>query len=187
MTQIRPHTRDAILEAAFLVFGKDPRASLADIAERAGVGRATLHRHFKGRDDLMAALATTATAELEAAVCAATDEAPTYSEGLRLSMQAIVPLADRQWFLAIEAAKQQDQKSEHHQRQRRELTEAIEAAKSEGLFDPGVPAVWIAEAFDNLIYAAWQAVRSGDATPKQAAALAWRTLTTGLGENTSDT
>ncbi len=189
MTQIRPQSRDAIIEAAFQVFGADPRASLADIAERAGVGRATLHRHFKGRDDLMAALAHTAMAELEAAVAEATRDATSYSEALRLSMQAIVPLADRQWFLAAEAVEDAEHRrevSDGYTRQKRELADAVDAAKAEGLFGHDVPTAWIAEAFDNLLYAAWQLVRSGEATPTQAAALAWRTLTTGLGVTKSD-
>ncbi|MGI9504413.1 MAG: TetR/AcrR family transcriptional regulator [Geminicoccaceae bacterium] len=79
MNQIRPQARDAIIEAAFQLFGRDPSASLADIAERAGVGRATLHRHFKGRDDLMVVLAHTAMRELDEAVDTATEGAPTYT------------------------------------------------------------------------------------------------------------
>lgn len=193
MTQIRPQARDAIIEAAFQVFGTSPRASLGDIAERAGVGRATLHRHFKGRDDLMAALAHTAMAELEAAVAHAVKDAASYTEALRLSMQAIVPLADRQWFLAIEAsvaanddAGHQREVTEGHIRQMRELADAIDGAKAEGLFGQDIPTAWIVEAFDNLLYAAWQLVRSGNATPTQASAFAWRTLTTGLGGTTGD-
>ena len=53
---LRLSSRDAIIEAAFSVFSKNPSAALADVAERAGVGRATLHRHFASRDDLMRAL-----------------------------------------------------------------------------------------------------------------------------------
>jgi AcrR family transcriptional regulator len=186
MNQIRPQTRDAILEAAFQVLGKNPRASLADIAARAGVGRATLHRHFKGREDLMAALARTAMRELDEAVAAATQDATSYSQALRLSMESIVPLADRQWFLSAEPIDCDDETGANHMRQQRELAEAIEAAKQEGLFDPAVPTSWIVETFDALLYAAWQNVRSGEATPAQAAALAWRTLTTGLGVNKRD-
>ena len=54
--------------AAFLVFADDPAASLADVAKRAGVGRATLHRHFPGRPELMRALAKIAMTELDKAI-----------------------------------------------------------------------------------------------------------------------
>lgn len=46
---------DAILEAAREELIADPRAGLARIAERAGVHRATLHRHFASREDLISA------------------------------------------------------------------------------------------------------------------------------------
>ena len=47
---LRLSSRDAIIEAAFAVFSKNPGAPLADVAGRAGVGRATLHRHFASRE-----------------------------------------------------------------------------------------------------------------------------------------
>jgi len=181
MSEIRPQTRDAIIEAAFQIFGGNPGASLADVAERAGVGRATLHRHFSGRDDLMVELARTAVRELDAAIDTAVADAPSHSEALRLSLKAIIPLASRQWFLAREPVEDDPGVTADYERQMRELSDAIDAAKSEGCFGADVPTAWIAQAYDGVIYAAWEMVRAGDATPNQAAALAWRTLTTGLG------
>ncbi len=181
MDDIRPQTRDAIIEAAFQVFGGNPGAALAEVAERAGVGRATLHRHFKGRDDLMVELARTAVRELDAAVEAATADAPSYGEALRISLEAIIPLASRHWFLAREPVETDAGVMADHEHRMQELADAIDAAKREGCFGADVPTAWIAQAFDSLVYAAWEMIRAGDATPGQAAALAWRTLTTGLG------
>ena len=53
-------------------------------------------------------------------------------------------------------------------------------AKSEGGFDAAVPTPWIATAFDHLIYAGWGMVIADELTAKQAADLAWRTLTNGV-------
>ncbi|MEZ2392086.1 TetR/AcrR family transcriptional regulator [bacterium RCC_150] len=50
-------TRTAILDAALAVLPVNPKASLSDIAEKADVGRSTLHRHFNDRTDLVRALA----------------------------------------------------------------------------------------------------------------------------------
>lgn len=47
---------DAILDAAEQLLPERPRASMQDVAEAAGVHRATVHRHFASRDDLLAAL-----------------------------------------------------------------------------------------------------------------------------------
>lgn len=186
MKKIRPQARDAIIEAAFQVFGRDPGASLADIAERAGVGRATLHRHFKGRDDLMVALAQTAMRELDQAVDAAVADATSYTEALEISLATIIPLADRQWFLAREPVEHDQEVMAGYQRQVRELADAIDAAKAEGSFGSDVPTSWIVQAFDHLVYAAWESVRTGEATASQAATLAWRTLTKGLRASDDD-
>lgn len=180
MQQIRPTTRDAIINAAFEVFSENQAASLGDVAQRAGVGRATLHRHFPGRPELMRALAKIAIAELDEAVEQATAAASSYEEGFRLSLFAIVPLANRQLFLANEGLEADPEIAAAYDASREELRHDVEEAKKEGAFDPNVPTQWIVEAYENLIYAAWSLVRSGDATPKQAAEIAWRTLSQGL-------
>lgn len=48
--------REAILDAAVEVLERDPDASVDEIAEEAGVSRATLYRHFRTREDIVAAL-----------------------------------------------------------------------------------------------------------------------------------
>ena len=62
-------TRDEVLAAAQRHLNVDPRASMAVLAAAAGVGRATLHRHFASRDDLLHELGTR---ELDTETAAAT-------------------------------------------------------------------------------------------------------------------
>ncbi len=180
MNTIRPPSRDAIIEAAFQTFSRRPSASLADVAANAGVGRATLHRHFQSREALMVELARVALDELDTAVDEAVKDAETHTDGLRLALIAIIPLADRQWFLAHEPVERDPSVAEAYKAGLDELAEEIEAARGEGTFARDIPTRWIAESYENLIYAAWTMVRDGDATPAQAADLAWRTLTAGL-------
>ena len=52
------NSRDAILAAAVRRLNTDPRASMADLAAAASVGRATLHRYFSTRDELLHELGT---------------------------------------------------------------------------------------------------------------------------------
>jgi AcrR family transcriptional regulator len=47
---------EAILEAARAALAEDPTTSMGAIARRAGVHRATVHRHFAAREDLVRAL-----------------------------------------------------------------------------------------------------------------------------------
>jgi serine phosphatase RsbU (regulator of sigma subunit) len=49
-------TRERILAAAHPLLKEDSRATMADIAAAAGLGRSTLHRHFPTRVDLVRAL-----------------------------------------------------------------------------------------------------------------------------------
>jgi AcrR family transcriptional regulator len=58
--------RNAVVEAAAAVLSRDESASMQAVAEAAGVGRATLYRHFPNRETLMAAL-------IDAAVTGAAD------------------------------------------------------------------------------------------------------------------
>ncbi|WP_299048472.1 TetR/AcrR family transcriptional regulator [uncultured Tateyamaria sp.] len=170
---------NVILNAAFDVFSQNPGASLADVAKAAGVGRATLHRHFSGRDDLMVALTLAAARELDDAVNHAVADCATYTQGLEMALHAILPLAARHMFLATEPAAHDPRVAAVYAAQTHDLAHDIDMAKAEGTFDPHVPTEWIVQAYENLIYAGWTMVTSGDATPKQAAAFAWRTLTQG--------
>lgn len=47
---------DAILDAAGRLLARDPSASMQEIAVAAGVHRATVHRHFASKDDLVRAV-----------------------------------------------------------------------------------------------------------------------------------
>ena len=180
MKKIKLSSREAILEAAFLTFNERPGASLSDVAEKAGVGRATLHRHFSSRDALMSVLAETALRELNDAIEAATIDAQTHTDGLRLSLVAIIPLANRQWFLSHELFEENSEIAAAYEADIAKLHAEIEAARNEGSIAPDLSTKWIAEAYENLVYAAWTMVREEEATPAQAVDMAWRTFMKGV-------
>ena len=180
MTKIKLSSHDAIVEAAFKVWNKNPGASLSDVAEHAGVGRATLHRHFSSRQQLMQTLAKIAMAELKEAVDLAVADASTHMEGLRLSLAAIIPLASRQWFLSQDIVDNDPEIAAAYEADSKELERTITAAKAEGSIDPELPTRWVAAVYENLIYAAWTLVREEEVTPKQAADLAWQTFMKGV-------
>lgn len=181
--KIRLSTKNAIIEAAFQLFKENPRASLAEIAGLAGVGRVTLHRYFSGRDELVIELAKMAIKELDQVAEHAASNAVTYTEALRLMLFALVPLADRQWFLANQAVEGHTEIQDEYQRQTQEMIEIIELAKHEGALDPSLPSVWVSEAYDGLLFAAWEMVRKDELTVKQAADYAWKTFIGGVGVN----
>ena len=70
-------TRALILDAAARVLGRRTDAAMTDIADEAGIGRATLYRHFPTREALLRGAADAGTAELADAMDAAKlDELP---------------------------------------------------------------------------------------------------------------
>lgn len=174
---IRPSTRNAILEAAFILFAQRNDVSLADIAQKAGVGRATLHRHFSGRDDLIRALSIAALKEMDAAVETACAAASTAAQALRLSLETLIPLGNRYRFLLQEPAGDNEEVRRLMQAQALETRALLQDAQSEGALPRSVPPDWLARAYDALLIAAWEAVNAQELTPAQAAGLAWAQLT----------
>ena len=57
-----------IQEAAIRLWAEEPNAGVADVAAAAGVGRATLYRHFPTRESLLEAIRTQGLTDGEAAV-----------------------------------------------------------------------------------------------------------------------
>lgn len=48
--------REAVIEAAMKLLGEEPRASMQEIADRSGLGRSTVYRHFPNREALITAM-----------------------------------------------------------------------------------------------------------------------------------
>ena len=169
------------MEAGFRLLSSDPAASLSQIAEHAGVGRATLHRHFTGREDLLRELALRAYEEMDQAAEKAAEMATTYADALRLILEALIPLGDRHGFLAHFGFDGDAALANEIARQARETQEMIDAARTEGLFDPAVPTRWIERLIDAAIMTGWDSVRAGETTPGQASSLALSSLINGVG------
>src|SRR5207247_7402106 len=89
----------AIIEAARVVLAADPSASMQEIAERAGLHRATVHRHFSSREDLVLAVAEASYVEAEQRLAEADLDAGDARSALRRATVALLEVIDR-WRLA---------------------------------------------------------------------------------------
>lgn len=181
--QIRLSTRDAIIEAAFDVLSRHPSASLKDIARRAGVGRATVHRQFNNRSDLIGHLTEIAIRRLDSEVAAAVAHATSCLDALNRILVALIPFGDRYGFLTYEAIKDAPETATGWKQKTHDLHLLIDQAKSDRSIDPDLPTFWVAAVFDHLLHAAWISVRNQDATQVQAGELAWRTFIAGIGKS----
>lgn len=94
--------RANLLDAAADVLAVAPQASLAEVAARAGLGRATLYRHFDSRDELLRAIRAEALARVGAALGELDLDSCDIDEGLRRVGAALVPLGMRFRILLAE-------------------------------------------------------------------------------------
>jgi AcrR family transcriptional regulator len=88
-----------LLDAAGELLAINPTASLADIAAHAGIGKATLHRYFASRDDLIRALAMRSLMLVEAAIIVARLDEGSFTDAFRRLVEGLIPLADKFYFL----------------------------------------------------------------------------------------
>lgn len=181
MRPIRVETRTAVVEAAIRVLGTNPGASMQDIASQAGVGRATLHRHYPSGADLMREVVLRCIRDIDDAVAPLEASSTSAVDYLHRLVDVIVPLGDRYHFLTREGIAFDDPEiASEIDRQARGMAELIDMVKAEGGIDAAVPTTWVVEAFDGLLYAAWSSVADETLTPKDAAHLMIRTLLRGL-------
>ncbi|MEU6402815.1 helix-turn-helix domain-containing protein [Streptomyces sp. NPDC046985] len=97
-----PLDRDLVLRSAAALLTRKATATMDEVAKAAGVSRATLHRHFAGRDALVRALESLGLAECEAALEAARLEEGPAREAVRRLVRAIEPAAALLSFLYTE-------------------------------------------------------------------------------------
>lgn len=96
--------RAALLDAAADVLAVDPEASLSEVATRAGLGRATLYRHFESRDALRAAIRAEALVRASSALAGAGLPDCDTREGIRRAAAVLVPLGVRFRILLTEGS-----------------------------------------------------------------------------------
>lgn len=88
-------TRGRILDVARELLGRNPNASMGDIAVAAGVVRRTLYGHFPARSDLVRTLAEQAAREIEAALDAVNRDGVPADEVWARFVEGLWPLAHR--------------------------------------------------------------------------------------------
>jgi AcrR family transcriptional regulator len=177
----RRGARPSLLDVAAEVLVADPAASLAQVAEAAGIGRTTLHKHYATRDDLLRAVGHRVVDLWEQAVAEITgiDAA---DGGLRAVAEAMIPIGPQLAFLWRTPAFDHDQDMEARWRAVEEGTLAIlKRARDQGVIAAAVPDWWLLSTFYSIIYVAAESVGSGLLAPLDAPRLALSTFLHGIG------
>ncbi|MDZ7881676.1 MAG: TetR/AcrR family transcriptional regulator [Mycobacterium sp.] len=159
----RGRTRRAIIEAAISVITDNPAATLTDIAEVAGVGRSTLHRHFPERSDLLRAVALQVHAASNAAIEAADPHCGPVHAALRRVVESQLDLGPIVLFVYTEPTIQADPDLAAHLDTGDEAIAEILARASAD--KPEYPPGWSRRVFWSLLLSGYEAMKQ-DRTPR---------------------
>jgi TetR/AcrR family transcriptional repressor of mexCD-oprJ operon len=144
-----------ILDAALDALASDPEASMAEIARRAGVVRATIYVHFPTRESLIEAVTERAIADVTQAMAAADPERGDPREALqRLLTVAWRELGRFHVLVGINIRRPQAELRRLHRPVLALLQPLIERGQRAGTFRSGVPAAWHLSMLLALIHAA---------------------------------
>lgn len=160
----------AILDAASAVLGERPEASLAVIAETAGISRKTLYAHFPSREMLINALIERATARVVAALDAAELETGPADTALVRLMEVGWTSMDTDPFLlhlAVPPVSPEQDRDRHAPIVER-LQAVVERGQRAGEIAPDLPVGWVLAAVLALGHAAGEEVRAGRMTSAEA-------------------
>ena len=152
----------AILDAALEGLASDPDVSMAEIARRAGVSRATTYVHFPSREVLVAAVTERAIADVATVLATADPASGDASEALDRVLAAAWRELDRfHALVAINAHLPHEEFHRLHLPVLAHLAPLIERGQRDGVFRTDVPLTWHLAMLLAIIHAASGEMRAG--------------------------
>lgn len=169
----------AIIDAAIVLLAAEPEASMERVATAAGVGRATVYRHFASREHLVRAILDQALQDARDAVIGSRPDDGSPVEALKRAVQAILKVADRYRLV------RQIPRDDLELRQRAEevgapLIAIVGRGQRSGDFRPDLQPRWCAAALGALIQAVTVALIDGDVRDRDACRLVVTTFVDGM-------
>jgi AcrR family transcriptional regulator len=160
---VRERNAVAILDAAADTLAVNPGAGMGEIATAAGVGRATLYRHYETREDLVAAIETrmrTAFQDLLEDLRAHPDHLESFLDALfrmRIPWASVIPRPqpDPSYIRAVWAP----------------MLAVITDLQANGTINAALSPDWVLAAFRGLIRGAAEEIDAGRLEPSAATAL----------------
>lgn len=173
--------RTAILMASVDVLSREPQASLAQIAAGAGVGRATLYRHFPSREALLEALREELLARASTVVASARPSEGPPLEALRRVISRLLPLGLAFRGLVADGIDLDPAFRDARDEVLRPAYELLERAVVDGAFRSGITPSWAASVLSGLLVGAVRESAASGLSSEEAADLVHSTLLHGLG------
>jgi AcrR family transcriptional regulator len=178
----------AIIAAAIEVLGRQPAASMEDIAAAAGVTRQTIYAHFGSRDALLNALLDRFTCETMAVLDAAQLDQGPPATALRRLLDTGWDVFGRYPFLmqiTLPPVTPEEDRERHMPVMER-LERLIKRGQASGDFDRELSISWVLAATTSIAHTAGEEVRDGRMTQQQAANRVHQSVLRMLGVDPSD-
>ncbi len=163
------------------VFAEDPSATIDAVAAAAGVGRATVHRHFPTRDDLRRAAWLGALDDVGRAVSIAVDQNLAAVPALDRVLEAILAESVAYRVLVRVAVEVDAQVDAAYQELLGSVGAVLGRARSEGLLDDAMDIGWLADAWSGVALVALEWVAAGKLDQPAAVVAVRRTYWAGAG------
>lgn len=175
--------RAALLDAAADVLAVAPHSSLAEVATRAGLGRATLYRHFENREALRAAIRAEALSRATTALTDADLLDCDTREGIRRAAAVLVPLGVRFRILLSEGADADEDFLAARNEALAPLWGVVARGVEQGELSPTANAAWLGLVLAGTLMAAVRAAGAGLIDPAEAGDLVADAFISGFGAN----
>ncbi|WP_327313876.1 TetR/AcrR family transcriptional regulator [Streptomyces sp. NBC_01235] len=159
--------RDHVLRSAAALLARKSTATMDEVAKAAGISRATLHRHFAGRDALVRALEALGIAECENALEAARlDEGPA-GDAVRRLVGEIESAAGLLAFLYTENQLfEGEEQNQGWTRIDERICALFRRGQLDGEFRIDLTPAWLSEALFGLLASGAWMVQCGKGAPK---------------------
>lgn len=175
--------RATVLDQASRLLADEPTAGMGQIAASAGIGRATLYRHFPTREDLLAAIDARAIDDTERAIADSRLDQDSASQALRRLIAALLEVGDRYRFLVAEGAVEltEEQRETRQQRLAAPLFALVDRAQASGEWSRSLSPAWMLTVLGAVITSAVREVAADRLDRDQAAEVVTTTLLDGYG------
>ncbi|MFI0981747.1 TetR/AcrR family transcriptional regulator [Streptomyces sp. NPDC021093] len=158
--------RERVLRTAAALLTRKATSTMDEVAKAAGIGRATLHRHFAGRDALIRALEEFGLSELDAALDAADLDEGRATDAVRRLVAEVEPVAGLFAFLITENQLFEANQNPGWARVDARLAALFRRGQESGEFRIDLSPAWLTDALYGLVSAAAWSVQDGRSAAK---------------------
>ncbi|AEF05738.1 TetR/AcrR family transcriptional regulator [Alteromonas naphthalenivorans] len=178
-------SRIALIQAGMVLLAENKNTSLSDVAQAAGVGRATLYRHFDTREQLIEAVARQCIGAFNSVTASIEKTASSYLDAIRLMFEKVMPMHQELTFIMKLDALVEDNFSleDLYRQQDEELREMLKQCQKENSIRKDFSIDWLMALLDGLFIASWQMVAKHNIPHADAAKLAFESFCAGVADN----